>query len=61
MASKTRQSLKQSAAQAEEYRGYAAECDERAAASRDPDVKDRFLALARRWREMAKQIEQKLR
>jgi len=38
---------------AEEYRAKAAECDQRAESSRDPDIKDALKDLARQWRELA--------
>jgi hypothetical protein len=45
------------ATKAEEYRANAVECDRRAAATRDIEVKVQFQELARRWRDMAKQAD----
>jgi hypothetical protein len=42
---------------ADEYRAKAAECERRAAATLDPDIKEQFEDLARQWRAMAKQAE----
>ena len=46
---------------ADEYRAKAAECDQRAAATPDVDIKQQFEDLARQWREMAKQTERMFR
>jgi hypothetical protein len=46
---------------ADEYRAKAAECDHRAAATSDIDIKEQFEDLARQWREMAKQAERTFR
>ena len=45
------------ASRAEEYRGHANECDQRAATARDSEVRSQFEELARQWREMANQID----
>jgi hypothetical protein len=42
---------------AEEYRAHARECEDRAAGTRDPDIKQHLLELAKRWRQMADQLE----
>ncbi len=38
----------------DEYRARAIECEEKAARSQEPDVKETFLIAARTWREVAK-------
>jgi hypothetical protein len=38
---------------AEKYRTIAADCEKRAAETRDPMVRDQFTELARRWRGLA--------
>ena len=45
------------ASRAEEYRGHANECDQRAATARNSEVRSQFEELARQWREMANQID----
>jgi len=42
---------------AEEYRVQAIECDKLATAARDAKTKTQFEELARRWRELAKQVD----
>jgi hypothetical protein len=37
----------------EHYLARAAECERMAAAAKDPDIKHRFLEIARYWRELA--------
>jgi GAF domain-containing protein len=46
---------------AEEYRQYAAECEERALHSPDAEARGQFVELAREWRELAEQIGEFLR
>jgi hypothetical protein len=42
---------------AEDYRLKATACEQGASASRDPEIKAQLMELARRWRQMAKDIE----
>jgi hypothetical protein len=42
---------------AEEYLAIAKRCEESAAVSHDPEIKAQLIDIARRWREMAKDIE----
>jgi hypothetical protein len=42
----------------EEYRARAADCDRIANSQHDPDMRDRWLALAQQWRALAVQLEE---
>ena len=43
----------------EQFRARAAECEQRAAASRDPEVKRQYQELARQWHELAEQADRR--
>jgi hypothetical protein len=45
------------ASQADGYRAKAVECEKSAASTRDPHMKSQFEDLARRWREMAAELD----
>jgi hypothetical protein len=45
----------------EEYRVKAAECDHRAASTRDVEVQKQYQELARQWRELVKQADRMAR